>query len=195
MKTNPRKTRGLRELGPVDISGLRDDVLAIPQVVWDWENSRKPNRDYKALDLTQHLIFRFITDNADPTAYEDYALWDAWRGRLEPVLAQATAPYGYANGVFPRIMLAKMAPGGVIRPHIDLNPAAGWPHKIHVPLLTNPDVKFFIEPDTHHLATGHAYEVNNRVRHAVANDGTTDRIHLIFEYFDADQPLMDLSPD
>ena len=34
-------------------------------------------------------------------------------------------------------MLARMAPGGVIHPHQDANPAAKWPHKIHVPIVTN----------------------------------------------------------
>jgi len=34
-------------------------------------------------------------------------------------------------------------------------------------------------------------EVNNMAFHAVPNRGTTDRIHLIFEYFDLDQPEPD----
>jgi hypothetical protein len=31
-------------------------------------------------------------------------------------------------------------------------------------------------------------EVNNMGLHAVENRGATDRIHLIFEYYDLDQP-------
>jgi hypothetical protein len=189
MNTNPRKTTGLRELGPVDIAALRAEVLAIPQSVWDEENARKPNRNYDSLDRTEHLVFRFIVDHHDATRHEDYPLWASWRSRLEPVLRQAVAPYGYARGAYPRIMLAKMAPGGVIKPHIDRNPAAGWPHKIHVPLLTNPGVRFYIDPEWHHLREGVAYEVNNRGVHAVCNDGDQARIHLIFEYYDLDQPL------
>ena len=114
--------------------------------------------------------------------------WPEWRGRLEPVLAQATRPYGYARAAFPRVMLARMAPGGVIHPHVDANPAAKWPHKIHVPLLTNPQVGFLIGERVYHFPEGRAVEVNNLGRHAVRNDGATDRIHLIFEYFDEDQP-------
>ena len=40
----------------------------------------------------------------------------------------------------------------------------------------------------HHFPEGEAVEVNNLELHAVRNDGTTDRIHLIFEYYDQDQP-------
>ena len=40
----------------------------------------------------------------------------------------------------------------------------------------------------YHFAEGEAVEVNNMGLHAVENRGETDRIHLIFEYFDLDQP-------
>jgi len=85
-------------------------------------------------------------------------------------------------------MLARMAPGGEIEAHQDTNPAAQWPHKIHVPLVTNPDVTFFVDDVGYQFAEGEAVEVNNMAYHAVTNRGTTDRIHLIFEYFDLDQP-------
>jgi hypothetical protein len=189
MYTNPRKTTGLRHLGPVDIGPVRADILAIPDAVWAAENASKPNASYKALDRTEHIVFRFIADRIDPTRSVDYPIWEPWRARLEPLLAQATQAYGYARGTFPRVMLARMAPGGVIKPHIDLNPAAGWPHKIHIPIQTNPGVQFYIDPEWHHLEQGQAYEVNNRGMHAVRNDGDAARIHLIFEYYDLDQPM------
>jgi hypothetical protein len=189
MKTNPRKTDGIRPLGAVDISGLRSDILAIPLAVWERENAQKPNK-FEALEKTQHIVFRFIKSPRDATVSMDFPLWAEWRTRLEPVLQQATQPYGYQHGTFPRIMLAKMDPGGIIHPHVDANPAAGWPHKIHVPIQTNPGVEFYIEPQTYHLEEGQAYEVNNRGVHAVKNLGDTPRIHLIFEYYDLDQPMV-----
>jgi aspartyl/asparaginyl beta-hydroxylase (cupin superfamily) len=85
-------------------------------------------------------------------------------------------------------MLARMAPGGVIHPHRDANPAAKWPHKIHVPLTTNDKTVFFVKDKAYHFPVGHAVEVNNMDSHAVRNDGDSDRIHLIFEYYDLDQP-------
>ena len=193
MYTNPRKTTGLRRLGPVDIEPVRADILAIPDEVWAAENAGKPNASYKALDRTEHIVFRFIADRMDPTRSIEFPIWEQWRARLEPLLAQATKPYGYANAGFPRVMLARMAPGGIIKPHVDSHPAAGWPHKIHIPIQTNPGVKFYIAPDVHYLEAGQAYEVNNRGMHAVRNDGPEARIHLIFEYYDLDQPMAQLA--
>lgn len=187
MEPNPRKTASIRPLGTVDIAALREAVLALPEAVWDAENAAKPNR-FGALDATRHIIFRFVSNFVDWRQSYEKPLWDEWRPLLEPVLAQATAAYGYRHGAFPRVMLARMAPGGVIHPHKDQNPAAKWPHKIHVPLLTNDQVVFYVNGTGYHLEEGQAVEVNNMGMHGVANRGATDRIHLIFEYYDLDQP-------
>ncbi len=190
LSPNPRKTTSIRALGAVDIGGIRDAILAIPEVVWDAENASKPNR-FEALDRTRHIVFRFVDSSRDWRQSHDRALWAEWRDRLLPVMEQATRPYGYARAAYPRVMLARMAPGGVIHPHVDANPAAKWPHKIHVPILTNPQVEFRVGNDVQHFPVGHAVEVNNLGIHAVRNGGQTDRIHLIFEYYDLDQPAPD----
>lgn len=187
MTVNPRKTTTVRQLGRVDIAALRDAVLAIPEAIWERENAAKPNR-FDALDRTYHIPFRFVRDFDDWRVSDDMPMWAEWRPLLDPVLRAATAAYGYRRGAYPRIMLARMAPGGVIHPHRDGNPSAKWPHKIHVPLQTNPGVTFEVEGVGYHMAEGDAVEVNNMGVHAVANNGATDRIHLIFEYYDLDQP-------
>jgi hypothetical protein len=171
----------------VDITSIRDDILAIPEEVWDIENASKPNR-FETLDKTRHIVFRFIKDLNDWRDSYDRPLWNEWRSRIEPILLKAVAPYGYKRGSFPRIMLARMAPGGIIQPHRDNMPSATWPHKIHVPIQTNDRVSFYIEPKYYNFKPGQAVEVNNLDVHAVKNDGDSDRIHLIFEYYDMDQP-------
>lgn len=187
---NPRKTTTIRRLGPVDIAALKAAVLALPEATWDAENATKPNR-FEALDKTRHIVFRFVDSVRDWRSSHDRPAWAEWKALIEPVLQQAVAPYGYANGQFPRVMFARMAPGGEIKPHRDANAAAKWPHKIHVPLLTNDKVTFYVEGTGYHMPEGEAAEVNNMGVHAVKNDGDTDRIHLIFEYFDPDQPTPD----
>ena len=190
MHPNPRKTRGVRHLGAVDIAALRNAVLAIPEAIWDAENAAKPNR-FDALDSTRHIIFRFVSKLRDWRQSFDGPMWAEWRPLIEPVLTAATAAYGYSRGGYPRVMLARMGPGAMIHPHQDTNPAAKWPHKIHVPLLTNDRVVFTIDGIAFHLAEGEAVEVDNMATHAVTNGGKTDRIHLIFEYYDLDQPEPD----
>jgi hypothetical protein len=190
MYVNPRKTSSIRRLGPVDIAALREAVLAIPEETWNAENAGKPN-EFDALDVTRHIVFRFVSSFDDWRQHHDRPIWAEWRALLEPVLAQATADYGYGRGAFPRVMLARMRPGGVIQPHRDANPAAKWPHKIHVPIQTSSAVAFFVDGAGYHLPEGEAAEVNNMGVHSVTNAGDIDRIHLIFEYYDLDQPEPD----
>ena len=171
----------------MDCAALRDAVLAIPEEVWNAQDSKKPNR-FLERAATRHIVFRFVFDLRDWRESYDGPLWDQFKSLLEPVIEEAAKPYGYARGVFPRVMLARMAPGWVIHPHRDKNPAAKWPHKVHVPLQTNDKVTFWVDGKAYHLPEGEAVEVNNMAVHAVENHGTTDRTHLIFEYYDADQP-------
>jgi len=188
MQANPRKTKSFRPLGEVDISDPRERVLAIPEAVWDAENATKPNK-FDALSSTRHIVFRFVTSPMRWDQSYDRPAWAAWREPVMRVIEQAIVPFGYARPVFPRIMLARMAPGGVIHPHVDANPAALWPHKCHVPLTTNPRCLFLAGGEWQHLPAGHAVEVNNMDMHAVRNEGDADRIHLIFEVYDPDQPV------
>lgn len=187
LTANPRKTTGVRKLGPIDIAALQAAVQSIPEAAWDAENAAKPNK-LDALDATRHIVLRFIDSGRDWRASHDRPAWPQWRTLLEPVMAQAVRDYGYARGVFPRVMFARMSPGGVIHPHIDANPAAKWPHKIHVPLSTNPGVVSFFGGAERYFPAGEAVEVDNLGPHWVRNEGDTDRVHLIFEYYDADQP-------
>jgi hypothetical protein len=186
IQPNPRKTKTIRRLGRVDVGRLKQAVTELSEQSWEAENAAKPNR-FGALDATRHIVFRFVSDFRDWRKSFERPLWNEWRNLLEPVLDAATAPYGYSRGGFPRVMLARMAPGGIIHPHRDENPAAKWPHKIHVPLQTNDRVTFYVDGIGYRLEEGEAVEVNNMGVHAVENQGDTDRIHLIFEYYDLDQ--------
>lgn len=187
MQPNPRKTDSFRHLGRVDIADLKTAVLALTEDEWNVENAGKPNR-FEALDRTRHIVFRFVANFRDWRDSYDLPLWAKWEHLLRPVLQNATTVYGYDKGVYPRVMLARMAAGGVIKPHRDANLAAKWPHKIHIPIITNDQVIFRVEGAECVMAEGEAVEVNNMGVHSVENRGTSDRIHLIFEYYDADQP-------
>src|SRR5262245_28012415 len=102
MYSNPRKTKAVRRLGAIDGERLRQAVRAIPEALWDAENADKPNR-FETLSSTRHIVFRFVTNFVDWRESHDRPLWDEWQGLLEPILAAATADYGYQRGAFPRV--------------------------------------------------------------------------------------------
>lgn len=182
---NPNKTKTIKELGAVDISGIKNLILNIPEELWEQENKSKPNK-FIELDQTQHIIFKFVEDLNDCTKSYELPIWGEWKEHLLPLLNQAVHSYAYPNGRFSRIMLAKLKAGGTIKLHKDGGREATFPHKIHIPIKTNSFVKFFVNPKFYVFEEGKAYEVNNYEKHYAENLGEEDRIHLIFEYFNND---------
>lgn len=185
-EVNANKTTRLRRLGDVDVTSIQHTVLALPAEAWDGAEAFRVNYNKTgALRQTAHVIFRFSDRRSTPIRYLECADWRAWRHLLLPILRDAVRPLGYRTGVFPRVMLARLRPGGFIPPHVDGDARGSVPHKIHVPIVSNARVYFFEDDQRTHLGVGSAYEVNNGTRHSVVNGGATDRIHLVFEYLDA----------
>ena len=91
------------------------------------------------------------------------------------------------GGTIIRAMAAKLLVDGKITPHIDLHPSFQAGHRIHVPITTNPRVRFMIDGRPYKFKVGEAYEINNQKMHSVANKGKEDRITFIFDYVPADK--------
>jgi len=101
------------------------------------------------------------------------------------LIKDVTSAYGYKKGKTARIILAKLYPGSDIGMHVDSYASADVPHKIHIPVQSNPHVRFMEEDSDYYLEPGYAYEVNNKILHGVRNKSAVERIHLIFDYYEA----------
>ncbi|NQY09662.1 MAG: aspartyl/asparaginyl beta-hydroxylase domain-containing protein [Flavobacteriales bacterium] len=185
LEVNDNKCDRIRNLGEVNIDLLLERVNALANDDWDDDEDYQLNHNKTAsLQLVQHIIFRFTKKQIDPFEYRIGSKWASWEDVLQPIMEAVVKSYGYNRGYFPKVMLAKLAPGAMIPPHIDGNVAGNIPHKIHLPITTNPKSFFFIEQDRFQFEVGAGYEVNNGRNHRALNAGSGDRIHLIFEYLD-----------
>jgi hypothetical protein len=81
-----------------------------------------------------------------------------------------------------RVIVARLLPHCRIEAHRDTHPSFSVAHRIHVPPLTNPGVEFLVGTERIDTQPQYAFELNNKMAHAVANRGATARIHLIFDY-------------
>lgn len=82
-----------------------------------------------------------------------------------------------------RVRLTKLIPGKSLVPHIDYDPS--YATRIIIPIETNEQVlnQFWRKDqyeEIHLPADGSAFFLNTGVKHAVVNNGTTDRIALMF---------------
>jgi aspartyl/asparaginyl beta-hydroxylase (cupin superfamily) len=113
--------------------------------------------------------------------------WDRLADVAVPVMHDIIDRFYPKGGTIIRAMAAKLLVGGKIKPHTDTHPSFHIGHRIHVPITTNPRVRFMIDGRPHRLEVGKAYEINNQKNHSVMNKGTEDRITFIFDYVPPDQ--------
>ena len=178
-----RKPDAVQKLGMVPTERLVSLVSRLSEEAWAKEDAGKEN-DFAVFHHTRHLIFRFIAGNRNPENFYSNPAWDVWRAELEPVMHAAIRPYAFRKPVFAKAMLARLQAGHEIDRHRDGAGSNLCCHKIHVPLVTNPDATFLVDETHYHLEPGHAWEVNNIKPHGARNLGSEDRIHFIFEVFD-----------
>jgi quercetin dioxygenase-like cupin family protein len=80
------------------------------------------------------------------------------------------------------VRLLSLAPGSIVKPHKD--PGCAYhdgTFRIHIPIVTNPDVHFTIEDERLPLKAGECWYMNFSATHSIANFGAAPRIHLVMD--------------
>lgn len=168
----------VRKLGPVDHSALKAAVAAASAQAWLEDDTRQ--KSFEQHKQTQSLVMLFSSTWPDPVV-ERRKGWDLLAEPATALMDRIIADHYPPGGRIIRAMAAKLMAGGRIAVHKDGHPSFAAAHRIHVPLVTNPDVDFVIRGVSNYLEEGVAYEVSNLDYHAVTNRGP-DRIHFIFDY-------------
>ena len=176
----------LRKLGTVNIDALRDVILTQEDLAWHEDQYRQ--EEFEVHHATQSIVVFFVdldhwpqvTVSKEPgfARIADVAL---------PLMNMIIKKHYTPGGTVIRAMAAKLLAGGVINPHFDRHPSFHVGHRIHVPITTNPRVRFMIDGRPYKFVVGEAYEINNQKTHSVMNKGAEGRITFIFDYVPADQ--------
>ena len=176
----------LRDLGPVDVQALTDAVLAQGNEAWHEDEYRQQVFDVHR--ETESIVLVFVNLERWPEIeIKKEPGWDRLAETAIPVMHDIVDRHFPRGGTIIRAMAAKLRAGGKIRPHIDTHPSFHCGHRIHVPITTNPRVRFMIDGRPHRLEEGRAYEINNQKNHSVMNKGAEDRITFIFDYVPPDR--------
>jgi hypothetical protein len=171
----------IRSFGKVDMESLAAAILAQDDAAWN-ENVQRQN-DYEVHEQTRSIVLLFA-EVSDWPALEvsKQPGWDRLAETAVPLMHQIIRNWYPPGGTIIRAMAAKLLAGGRILPHRDSHPSFGAGHRIHVPIITNPRVRFMIDGRPFQFEVGQAYEINNQKVHSVMNKGTVDRINFIFDY-------------
>ena len=171
----------IKDLGSYAIEPLKDRILSLPEEAW-WGNQFR-QLEYEVHEHTQSVVLVFTDGQGWPNieVAKDKG-WNLLAGEAVPLMHQILADHYPPGGTIIRAMAARLQAGGVIKPHHDKHPSFHYGHRIHIPIYTNPRVRFMIDGRTQKMQIGHVYEINNQKRHSVMNKGTEGRINFIFDY-------------
>ena len=149
-----------------DAERLRAEVEALPADAW----SRHPK------EHAGNTALRLITAGGGDN--------DAVSGAMEPTSALAACPYvrqvlASFETVWSRSRFMRIAGGASVPQHSDIS--HHWFHRVrvHVPVITRPEVRFFCGGESVHMSAGEAWVFDNWRAHRVENPAPEARIHLV----------------
>jgi hypothetical protein len=171
----------LKELGDYDISGLRELILAQEEAAWFGNTYRQ--QQYDVHHRTESIVLIFT----DGTGWPDIEVrreagWDLLAEQAIPLMHRILEDHYPPGGTIIRAMAARLPSGATIKPHRDKHPSFHYGHRIHIPITSNPRVRFMIDGRPYKMQIGKAYEINNQRQHSVMNKGSEGRVNFIFDY-------------
>ena len=171
----------LRELGPVDSEALRDVILSLDDETWRENLTRQ--EEFEVHRSTESVVMYFVDLDQWPDVEVTKEPGFKYLSELAlPLMNDIITRCYQPGGTVIRAMAAKLLAGQKITRHWDKHPSFHCGHRIHVPITTNPRVRFMIDGQPYRFKIGEAYEINNQLHHSVMNKGNEDRITFIFDY-------------
>jgi len=149
-----------------DVERLQSEVAALPAEAW------VSHPDSLAGNSAARLI---SAGGAETDSVHGQMLGTRWLTTM-PYVQQVLAGFGV---VWSRSRLMRLAPGARVPEHADINYHWHTRVRLHVPILTRPQVRFHCDGATVHMAAGEAWIFDNWRRHHVENGSDADRVHLV----------------
>lgn len=151
-----------------DAERLAEETAALPDIAW----------------MTHPAGFR--GNSAVPFISRNGEVNEDFHGRMLETRWLESCPYarqvlGAFDEVLGRSRLMKLATGAEVSTHVDFNYHWYTRVRVHVPVVTNPAVRFQCADESLHMRAGECWIFNSWRRHRVVNDGGQDRVHLVVD--------------
>ena len=151
-----------------DAEALAAEVARLPGDAW------VPHPD----KLPGNAAVRLITPDGGPT--------EGVSGRMRPTPHLLASPHmmevlAAVGSVWGRARLMRITAGSTVPPHIDTNFYWRKHVRLHVPIVTNPQVSFHCAAQAVHMGAGECWVLDTFRSHHVRNDGPAARVHMVFD--------------
>ena len=128
----------------------------------------------------------FEGNDAVPLVSVGGALNDDFAGPMAATEHLRRLPYAMSlmeelGGVWGRSRLMGLAPGAIVPSHVDIHYYWRTHVRIHIPVITNPGVRFQCGEDEVHMEPGEAWIFDSFQMHEVRNQGSEKRVHMVLD--------------
>jgi LPS sulfotransferase NodH len=149
-----------------DVERLRAEVAALPDQAW----VRHPNQ------IQGNSAVRLISVDGGENDDVNGRMQATTHLQNSPYIRQILASFGV---VWSRSRLLRLAPGATVPEHADINYHWFTRVRLHIPIITRPEVRFYCGDQVVHMAAGEAWVFDNWRSHRVENFTPDERIHLV----------------
>lgn len=150
----------------VDVARLQAEVLALPEKAWAGHPSRYEGNSHARLISVDGGENDDVAGTMRPTEHLQSC----------PYIQQILASFGV---VWSRSRLMRVQPGHVVPEHADISYHWFNRVRVHIPVVTDPEVSFYCGDECAHMAVGEVWLFDNWRRHRVENRSAISRIHLV----------------
>lgn len=169
----------------INISDIKSFVFGLSNEDWNSWKLRQKNFDVHEKTKTYPLEWSEEVDDSFYKIYHKNKSSYIWK-LLIPKISKLES---YYKGTCVNTMFANLPSGEKIFPHTDASNILLNVHRCHIPIVTNKDVKFYIDEHEYNFEEGFVYEINNSLTHEVHNNSNEDRIHLIVDVLPRDKNI------
>jgi GNAT superfamily N-acetyltransferase len=170
--------RQVCEIDPAPLaSALADHGGMFNDLTWRQDHPASPHPDTETIylrmpaEITLDTVFH-------GTEEVEYPAWG-----IGPLRDAAERLAAHVGGKLGRVMVIKLKPGGRIKEHIDQGSYAAATDRYHLPITTNDRAWLRAGDETVSMPAGSVFWFNKHELHDGANDGDTDRVHLVVDVY------------
>ena len=160
----------------VSITDIQDEVLSITESWHPHLNTFDYQGNWEVLSLRSPggASSTIIPDIINGSVYMDTQLMDTCQS-IKKIIENLHCP-------IMAVRLLNLKSGAKIKPHKDNELAfEKGEARIHIPIFTNAEVKFYVEDQLVKMDEGECWYINANIKHSVSNNGESDRIHLVID--------------
>lgn len=151
-----------------DVETLAAEVRVLPASAWEPHPQGFPGNEAVPLVAQGGQLNNVVAGPMGPTEHLQRC----------PYIQEIMAELG---GVWGRSRLMGLGAGADVPPHVDINYYWRTHLRIHIPVITNPEVVFTCGGESVHMAAGECWVFDSFLLHTVRNKGSEQRVHLVLD--------------